>query len=315
MRENEGIGSDSFVLQRFEILVLLFSLQSKLFKYPFLVHQIAFRFDIDTHKCIRDGVPNILKLAEENQVKFSFFINMGKSVSRYQMLKNMIRKKSPNPLSLNNKPISLSAFRKLGIKDYIQIVLFNPPIKNYKSQIRSILENGHEIGLHGGRNHQIWAEKSTNWTKEELKNEVIWGLSELQKIFPDYKPVGFASPAWVHPEALNCVLLELEFEYCADSRGGEVEKFFLDPSLKFPLTTLVGEPGGIALIEHLIAKGATPNSTVEEIVSMFRNKKNPIAYDHPYFAGVEALPILSKIVLNLLEDGFQFQTISKLTND
>lgn len=294
---------------------MIFFIRNSLFKYPFPVQQIAFRFDIDTHKCIRDGVPNILKFASENQVKFTFFINMGKSVSRFEMLKNMICKKSTDEIHSKENPISLSAYRKLGIRDYIQIVLFNPSIKNYKSQIRSIVDNGHEIGLHGGRNHQTWAEKSTKWTEEELKNEVMWGLSELKKILPDYKPEGFASPAWVHPAGLNNVLFQLGFKYCADSRSGGNEKFLSDPSLKFPLTTLVGEPGGIALLEHLIAKGASQNSTVEEIVTMFRSKDNPIAYDHPYFAGVEGLPILTDIMRNLIEDGYQFQTISKITNE
>jgi peptidoglycan/xylan/chitin deacetylase (PgdA/CDA1 family) len=279
------------------------------------MQQIAFRFDIDTHKCIRDGVPNILALAKDNQVKFTFFINMGKSVSRYEMLKTIIRKKLINTNHSKEVPRSLSAFRKLGMKDYIQIVLFNPSVKNYKSQIRSILENGHEIGLHGGRNHQIWAEKSTSWTEEELKNEVLWGLNELGKIIPGYKPEGFASPAWVHPEALNNVLRCLGFKYCADSRSGQSDTFFSDPSLLFPHTTLVGEPGGIALLEHLIAKGVTQDSTVETIVSMFKAKNKTIAYDHPYFAGIEGLPILSQIVMNLLEDGLQFQTISEFTNE
>jgi peptidoglycan/xylan/chitin deacetylase (PgdA/CDA1 family) len=260
-------------------------------------------------------VPNILELAKSNQVKFTFFINMGKSVSRYEMLKNIICKKSTNSAHSNGTPISLSAYRKLGIKDYIQIVLFNPSIKNYKSEIRSIVENGHEIGLHGGRNHQIWAEKSTSWTEKELKNEIIWGLSQLQKIFPGYKPEGFASPSWVHPEALSKVLLDLGFKYCADSRSGELDLFLSDPSLKFPPTTLLGEPGGIALLEHLIAKGATQNSSVGTVIDMFRSENNPIAYDHPYFAGVEGLPILSEIVMNLLEDGYQFQTISKMTHE
>jgi peptidoglycan/xylan/chitin deacetylase (PgdA/CDA1 family) len=239
---------------------------------------------------------------------------MGKSVSRFEMIKSIIRQKDAHSRASSEKGASLSAFRKLGIKDYIQIVLLNPPIKKYSMQIRSILDNGHEIGLHGGKNHQSWADKSLGWTERKLRKEVNWGLRELQKIFPGYQPKGFASPAWVHPELLNKVLLDLGFEYCADLRGEGYREMSWDSCLKFPTTTILGEPGGIAILEHLIAMGASQESVVQEVVDMFKTKSNYIAYDHPYFAGVEALPILSSVVTTLLIDGYEFQTISKITD-
>jgi hypothetical protein len=137
----------------------------------------------------------------------------------------------------------------------------------------------------------------------------------LQKIFPEYKPNGFASPAWVHPEDLNKVLNDLGFRYCADSRSTGRNEFLPVLNLKFPPTTLVGEPGGIALLENLVAKGVNQHSAGQTIVEMFRTRSKPIAYDHPYFAGVEGLPILAEVVTKLLEEGYVFQTVSKMTND
>ena len=46
------------------------------------MNKLAFRFDIDTHKCIRDDVPNLLEISEERDVKFTFFLNSGRAISR-----------------------------------------------------------------------------------------------------------------------------------------------------------------------------------------------------------------------------------------
>ena len=48
---------------------------------------IAFRFDIDTHKCIQVGVPNLIRLATELDTPFTFFINMGRGTSRRNVIK------------------------------------------------------------------------------------------------------------------------------------------------------------------------------------------------------------------------------------
>ena len=45
-------------------------------------HKLVCRFDIDTHKCIRDGVPNLLEISEERNVRFTFFLNAGRAISR-----------------------------------------------------------------------------------------------------------------------------------------------------------------------------------------------------------------------------------------
>lgn len=37
------------------------------------MNRLVFRFDVDTHKCIRDGVPNLLEISDEMDVPFTFF--------------------------------------------------------------------------------------------------------------------------------------------------------------------------------------------------------------------------------------------------
>jgi peptidoglycan/xylan/chitin deacetylase (PgdA/CDA1 family) len=274
---------------------------------------IAFRFDVDTHKCIRDGVPNILKLAHEYDIKFTFFINLGRSVSIPNSLSLKLGSlQNRNEQSRDGK--SLTALQKLGILDYFEAMTINPQIKKYKNQIRAIAYEGHEIGLHGGRNHQLWASESNHWTQKRLDTEVKWGLSQLRSLIPGYSPKGFASPSWVHPILLNQVLINNGFQYCADLRHGMTHNYEQSGSLKHPVTNITGEPGGIAIVEHLVARQHSIQEVISEIVTKFESQTVPIAYDHPYFAGVQGLPILKRIIEELVNKGFKFQTMSKLIN-
>ena len=40
--------------------------------------KVAFRFDVDTLKCIKYGVPKLVNISEKNNVSFTFFMNFGK---------------------------------------------------------------------------------------------------------------------------------------------------------------------------------------------------------------------------------------------
>lgn len=55
--------------------------------------RFVFRFDIDTHKCIRDGVPNLLAIFKEYNVPCTFFLNTGKSVSFWDSLGYLLKKR------------------------------------------------------------------------------------------------------------------------------------------------------------------------------------------------------------------------------
>lgn len=115
--------------------------------------RLAFRFDIDTHKCIRDGVPALLDLARQEEVSYTFFLNCGRSISVLHSLSTVVRR----PNCVNEEEVQMmSAIQKLGKRDYIIAATVNPIISNYRGVVREIVQSGSELGLHGGRNHARW---------------------------------------------------------------------------------------------------------------------------------------------------------------
>lgn len=252
---------------------------------------LCFRFDVDTHKCLRDGVPNLLKLSNRHQVKFTFFINVGKAVDRLHFFQNKSR-------PLKNNIRVLSPLKKLSVKDYIFISFLNPCIgKRYPEKIKMISRYGHEIGLHGGKNHQAWFNEAKTWSSKKIREELIWGMKVLKEI-DDIDIKGFASPGWSGSVKINRILQKLGFLYVSDSHSDKaLEKIIQKGGLRDIPTNIVGEPGGVGYIEYCRAS----NMNDSEILADFKEKINQrkklsVVYDHPFYAGTKELDLINKMI-------------------
>ena len=270
---------------------------------------LVFRFDIDTHKCIKEGVPNLLKLSRKHNVKFTFFINLGQAIDRSIFLRDLFKTK-------NSSIKNLSTIHKLGLRECLYLSVFNPVIgEKYARQIKMISAQGHEIGIHGGKNHQTWFSKAGTWSQERIVNELHWAIRLLKTISKVEVP-GFASPGWNGSKTINSVLQELGFAYVSDSHSDKpVQKIETEGSLKKVPTNIAGEPGGVGYIEHCRAKKLSD----KEILDDFRKKlkkrnKLAIIYDHPHYVGTKELKTLEAIILIAKSMNYEITTIRKFLN-
>lgn len=270
----------------------------------------SIRFDVDTHLCLQQGVPPLLGLAQELGVKFTFFVNMGVAVSRLAALKALVFKGS----NLGKEPVvSLSAREKLGNLQYLNVALFNPYVGlSGLPQIKNIHEQGHEVGLHGGRNHDTWMRQAATWPESKVANEIHWGLEHLKKAGIQAK--GFSSPGWTTPLACPEVLKKFGFSYLADEHG----RFRFNSQQKQKLqiqsvyTALAGEPGGVGFLEWCRASGLNDKELLKEFErQLSQQNEYAIMYDHPYYAGRKEIATLKACILKAREMGYQIQTIAE----
>lgn len=271
--------------------------------------RLVFRFDVDTHKCIREGVPKLLEISNKYDVPFTFFLNMGKSISIKNSLENLLLKKKENVS--NETPQMMSAFQKLGMKDYLIAAVINPNISNYKIQIKQLLDSKCEVGLHGGRNHAIWA-NTVEWNEEDIKGELQWALDRVKRIKADYKMKGFASPEWKSNKYLPRVLKELGFVYYGDMRClGDKPINRNDELLKIGVN-LLGEPGGVAFFESCRVKGMKDDEIVETVLNCFSELDTVVLYDHPYYAGVRETECIIQLIERAKNAGIQICKLEEL---
>lgn len=273
--------------------------------------RVSIRFDVDTHKCLSTGVPLLLKVAKEKDVKFTFFINVGRSISVWHSLLNLLRNETRAESAAH-----LSALNKLGGRHFIMTLIFNPRV-TFRNEdiIRSIVDEGHEIGLHGGTNHSVWQHKAMDWSKCKLEKEIGWGLNILNQ-FTD-SVFGFSSPCWISPKILNSVLNESGFKYSADLHG--------DPSMKVNKTTnglyeiptqITAEPGGVAFFENIEALSLDKSDSRAYIRDKIRAAEDRfVVYDHPYFFNEHRIDYLNYFIESATKNGFTIVPMRELIDE
>lgn len=253
----------------------------------------CFRFDVDTHKCLRDGVPLLLTLAKELDVKFTFFINFGQAVHRPSFIKSIFSK-------TNKKgDASLSALTKLGIKDYFYLSLFNPYVgKKYFQILENIQNSGHEIGLHGGKNHETWLRYANTWNSEEIRGQLNWGLDTAKGLLHGRTIKGFASPGWNGSEKINDYLRISKFLYVADVHTDQpLEMVSTKNNLRYIPTNITGGETGIAYLEHCRAKRLNDRDILNDFTEKLNQRKRlATVYDHPYFAAIKELRLVKEMI-------------------
>lgn len=267
----------------------------------------AFRFDIDTPKCLEQGVPPLVNLAERLGVRFTFFLHVGRSISLVHSLGR--KRKGPGLPSA----ASLSALQKLGAAQYVRTALLNPLIAaSALDQVKRLAQT-QELGLHGGRNHELWHHGASTWSTTRLQEEIEWSLGWLKSHGLSVK--GFSSPGWTEHQDLPHLLENFGFQYRADRHGRDESWGRKEGQLVNLATNLTGEPGGVAYIEHLRALGKTDSEIVADLRERLRVANDyAVAYDHPYFAGLREITLLEKIIGVVKDEGFQIVTLGEMAN-
>ena len=271
----------------------------------------SFRWDIDYTYELREGVPNILELADKYGVHFTFFVNMGKAIQLKECLFQSVGISVANLMSREK----IGFVRKIGKFDFIKLILTNPDVgKSDPELLKEIVNRGHELALHGGMNHALWQRKLDDYSSEELQQTLQMAYDSLDQI--GIKPHGFASPGFRWNKSLLKILDSMGFAYCSDLPG--TEPFYISVDglncryLQIPVT--ISGPQGIPYIEWLYAKGTDG----AEILSQTRREINArnfaVLFGHPGFEGMKT-ELLEQIIQFVLAQGYQiltFQHIEKL---
>ena len=278
--------------------------------------QFCLRFDVDTAACIEAGVPALLAPAERQHVYFTFHVNMGRAVSYSSMIRKMLFRDGvgPSEHASSTKTKKLGSLKKLGHLEYIRTAILNPVVGAANGAIiRRALNAGHEIGLHGGKNHATWQYNAHTWSAARIHREILWGKRRLEDICGT-EIKSFSSPGWNGSSLINKVLSQLHFDYVADLHGSTsvTERPLEVPIIPNIRTRLTGEPGGVGYLEWLVASHDSKTEMLGVVSSELKNNEPlTVMYDHPCYAGRGQLALLSEIIDLVRERDYEITTICK----
>lgn len=269
---------------------------------------IVFRFDVDTHVGAIEGVPRLLALADRLDVRFTFFVNMGRAVSYRHLLERLIARRSRDATAPK-----LSNWTKLGGAAFVRTVMLNRVVGTAIPEILAeAARGGHHIGLHGGRNHGAWQADATHWTEARVLDELSYGIERFATAVGT-NPESFSSPGWTQPPGLDRLLRESGFGLVADRHGpGEVIVDEPLPGITAVSTNLTGEPAGVGYVETMAARGITGSRLGQMFAGDLEPYERAAVYDHPAFAGRAGLGAVETIVDTARALGFRWITMRQM---
>ena len=273
---------------------------------------LVLRFDIDTFRCIKEGVPNLLDLAREEQVRFTFFCNMGRAISRPALFRKLLLQHRPSAHGMRSEA-KLSASVKLGYSQILGTILMNPMVgMSHPQTLRRVRHEGHEVGLHGGRNHGAWQHEFRGWDASRIRREVSAGKFMFEQAVGT-PPRLFSSPGWQGSGALNSILKDMGFKASADRHGADERTIECNDGFCTLPTNLLAEPGGVAYFESFAARGEGNGEVVERFREALEDgRRLYVLYDHPCFAGTRALETVRAVIRCAAESGVEITTFSDL---
>lgn len=276
--------------------------------------RIALRFDVDTHECVHKGIPFLLDAAREQRWKFCFLVNMGRAVSlRHTVYRSLKINRNSTP-----RATSLSSMQKLGVKEYVKTAVVNPFVgRSGASHLHAAQQNGHVLGLHGGRNHGVWQWSAQDWPYSVVCEELLWGI----KMFTTAglaRPRLFSSPGWNSPPRLPEALAELGFRFVLDRHepGEPMRMLDSDASRVCPLNTgLAGEPGGVGFFENAYANQESAHKVVERVLTALDRAlgQTLMVYDHPAFCAGLGRNLFMKVMGELSVRGVDLSSAGELS--
>jgi peptidoglycan/xylan/chitin deacetylase (PgdA/CDA1 family) len=265
---------------------------------------LALKVDVDTLKGYLEGVPRLLKIFDDRDIKVTFLFsfgpdNSGKAIRRIfrkGFLKKMFRTKAP------------SAY---GLKTLMYGTLLPAPmiVAPHPEPFISAVESEHDCGIHAW-DHVKWQDKIRKLSKDEIAED----FNKAAEIFRKYSGVSprcCGAPGWQVSEASLAVQDELDFDYCSDTRGVPGDMPFL-PRLRGGMFHTLQIPSTLPTLDEILGTNDINVNNFDGFYLDALQEGLNVHTIHTEMEGGTLAGVFEKFIETCLERGVIFKTLSEI---
>lgn len=264
------------------------------------VHRtIGLKIDVDTFEGMKKGVPRLLDLFRQFGIMGSFFVPMGKDHTGWTAKRVFTRK------GFLKKVSRAGVIETYGIKTLMYGLLLPGPeiAKKNKSVLKQIVEEGHEVGIHGF-DHVSWHDNVRKWS-EGKTIAILHKASQTYEDVLQQKARSFAAPGWmINGHALK-FFEENEFLYSSDTRGSSP---FL-PDMAGEKFSILQIPTTLPTLDEVVGiAGNEPVSLSRHFVNLLTEGLNILTV-HAELEGNRWTGFLESFIRHTIDQGFTYSRL------
>lgn len=174
---------------------------------------LGLKIDVDTYQGMRRGVPRLLSLLRENDLRATFYLSIGPDASGRAVLQIL---KNPRFLKkmVRTRAASLYGFRTA----LYGTLLPSPKIAlSFPDLVRRILAEGHEAQFHAW-DHRRWQDELAVRPEGWIRDWFSRGIDGFEAL-TGKRPTSFGAPAWLIDDRVLSIVRDLRFDYLSCTRA------------------------------------------------------------------------------------------------
>ena len=174
---------------------------------------LGLKIDVDTYQGMRLGVPRLLSLLRENDLRATFYLSIGPDASGRAVLQ-MLKNPSFLKKMVRTRAASLYGFRTA----LYGTLLPSPKIAlSFPELVRRILAEGHEAQFHAW-DHRRWQDELTVRPEGWIREWFSRGIDGFEAL-TGKRPTSFGAPAWLIDDRVLSIVRDFRFDYLSCTRA------------------------------------------------------------------------------------------------